>query len=71
MAKYKGTVAITGPISPTDTLDLYATHLASLGQGGYRSVLTLVDRDAILPLRREAGMVVYVIETQKEYRLRQ
>lgn len=69
MAKYKGTVAITGPISPTDTLDLYATHLASLGQGGYRSVLTLVDRDAILPLRREAGMVVYVIETQKEYRL--
>lgn len=69
MAKYKGTVAITGPISPTDTLDLYATHLASLGQGGYRSVLTLVERDAILPLRREAGMVVYVIENQKEYRL--
>lgn len=69
MAKYKGTVAITGPISPSDTLDLYATHLASLGQGGYRSVLTLADRDAILPLRREAGMVVYVIENGKEYRL--
>lgn len=69
MAKYKGTVAITGPISPTDTLDMYATHLASLGQGGYRSASTIVERDAILPLRREVGMVVYVIENQKEYRL--
>ena len=69
MAKYKGTVAITGPISPTDTLDMYATHLASFGQGGYRSASTIIERDAILPLRREVGMVVYVIENQKEYRL--
>lgn len=69
MAKYKGTVPITGPISPTDTEAIYATHLEDFGQGGYRSVPTIVDRDLILPLRRKEGMKVYVIENETEYRL--
>lgn len=70
MAKYLGTVAITGPISPSDTQDIYATHSETFGHGGYKSVDTLIERDEILPLRRKIGMVCYVSETDTEYRLK-
>jgi len=69
MARYPGGVVVSGYISPSDTADQYATHRADLGKGGYRSVITLADRDAITNLRREVGMVVYVIDQDKEYRL--
>lgn len=68
--RFIGTVKITGPVSPTDTEDAYASHMALYGQGGYRSVATIVDRDAITPERREDGMVVYVLEDDTEYRLK-
>lgn len=70
MAKFIGTVKLTGPISPTDTEDAYASHMALYGQGGYRSVATLAQRDLITDERREDGMVVYVIEDETEYRLK-
>lgn len=69
MARYIGGVAITGFISPTDTADVFATHKAMFGHGGYRSVLDLTARDAITNPRREEGMIVYVISEKKEYRL--
>lgn len=69
MAKFIGTVGITGPISPKDTADTYATHMAFYGQGGYRTVDLLATRDLITPERRELGMIVYVLEDKKEYRL--
>ena len=39
------------------------------GKGGYRSVADIAERDAIPALRREAGMLVWVIDTQKVWRL--
>lgn len=69
MAKYPGGVTVTGYIAPSDTLDQYATHLASFGKGGYRSVLNISERNNIDFSRREEGMVVFVIEDNKEYRL--
>ena len=69
MAKYPGGVALSGYAAPSDTADIYATHKAQFGYGGYRSALDLTARDAITTLRREEGMVVYVISEKKEYRL--
>ena len=69
MAKYPGGVTVSGYIAPSDTADIYATHKAQFGYGGYRSATDLTARDAITTLRREEGMVVYVISEKKEYRL--
>ena len=69
MAKYPGGVTVSGYIAPSDTLDTYATHKAKFGQGGYRSVLDITERDLITDIRREIGMVAYVISEDKEYRL--
>ena len=69
MAKYPGGVTVSGYIAPSDTLDVYATHKAKFGHGGYRSVLDIAERDAITDIRREIGMVAYVISEDKEYRL--
>lgn len=69
MAKYPGGVTVSGYVAPSDTADIYATHKAQFGYGGYRSAIDLTARDAITDLRREEGMVVYVISEKKEYRL--
>ena len=69
MAKYNGGVIVTGYISPSDTADLYATHKEELGQGGYRSVANIAERNLIGTDRRKLGMVVYVIDEDKEYKL--
>lgn len=69
MARYPGGVTVSGYIAPSDTLDTYATHKAQFGLGGYRSVLDIAERDLITDIRREIGMVVYVISEDKEYRL--
>ena len=69
MAKYPGGVTVSGYIAPSDTLDTYATHKAQFGHGGYRSVADIAARDAITVIRREIGMVAYVISEDKEYRL--
>lgn len=64
-----GGVPITGFVSPTDEIDVYATHKAQYGYGGHRTVATLTDRDAITDERREEGMTVWVKSTSSEYRL--
>lgn len=69
MAKYQGSVAVTGFISPTDTSDTYATHDSALGRGGLREVLSLQDRDDIPDDRRREGMIVFVDETEHYYML--
>lgn len=69
MAKYIGGVTITGYIAPSDTADLYATHREELGQGGYRSVANTTERNLISMDRRKLGMIVYVIDEDKEYKL--
>lgn len=59
MAAIKGTNVIA-PVVPLDTTDVHPSHEARYGKGGYRTVATLVERDAIPAPRREAGMLVYV-----------
>jgi len=59
MGDFNG-VNIFGPVIPYNTNDIYATHKATFGQGGWRSVLDLNERDAIPYDRREDLMVVAV-----------
>jgi len=70
MAKFNGTVILSGMISPTDTTDAYPTHEDILGKGGYSSVDTLELRDNISTLRRKQGMMVYVVSEEKTYQLK-
>jgi hypothetical protein len=59
MAQIKGT-NVAAPVVPFDTTDVHPSHEARYGKGGYRTVATTVERDAIPAARREAGMLVYV-----------
>ena len=68
MSSIKGT-NVLAPVVPFDTTDSHASHEARYGKGGYRSVADIAERDAIPALRREAGMLVWVIDTQKAWRL--
>lgn len=63
-----GTFQVTAKIAPSSTSDTYATHTEEYGQGGYRTVASTVERDAISADRRKTGMIVYV-EGDQEYRL--
>lgn len=51
---------VIAPVVPLDTTDTHPSHEARYGRGGYRSVTTIAERDAIPLPRREAGMLVYV-----------
>jgi hypothetical protein len=68
MSTLKGT-NVLAPIVPFSTTDVHATHEARWGKGGYRTVANNDERDGIPPLRREAGMLVWVVDTQKAWRL--
>ena len=59
MATIKGT-NVLAPVVPFDTADVHPSHEARYGKGGYRTVATLSERDAIPAPRREAGMLVFV-----------
>lgn len=62
----KGTVLYSG-IVPTNTSDVYPTHSAIYGMGGYRSVNTISERDAIPVERLEVGAKVLVTEQETGY----
>lgn len=68
MANISGTNLAAG-IAPFTTDDKYATHYAEYGKGGWHSVATISDRDAIPVQRRETGMVVFVQAENIPYRL--
>jgi hypothetical protein len=59
MAAILGT-NVVAPVVPLDTTDTHPSHEALYGRGGYRSVATTGERDAIPAARREVGMLVYV-----------
>lgn len=63
------TVRITGTLTPTDTDDTFAVTSEEYNKGGYRSVSTLEERDAITPERRKLGMLVYVMSNNTTYTL--
>lgn len=50
---------VSAPVVPNDTADVYPSHLARYGQGGWHTgAATVAGRDAIPVERREWGMVV-------------
>ena len=65
-----GGTNVAAPIVPFTTADIYATHYAKYGKGGYRCVSNMSERNAIPAARREEGMLVWVISESKMYQLR-
>lgn len=59
MAKLVG-INVTTSIVPGTTEDIFPTHQALYGKGGWREVATIVERDTIPDPRLEEGMAVYV-----------
>ena len=55
----KGT-PVYAPIVPRMSEDVHATHLAEYGRGGWRTVASNTERDAIPVDRRELYMIVVV-----------
>ncbi|MDD2815446.1 MAG: hypothetical protein PHP00_06860 [Thiotrichaceae bacterium] len=66
----RGHTTVAAPLGQTDESDVYATHEARRGKGGLVTGITsLAERDAIPPERRDAGMIVHVLEAQQYYSL--
>lgn len=66
MAELKGTNVAAG-IVPFTSDDKYATHDAQYGKGGFRSVATIAERDAIPAERKTDGMIVHVTANDLNY----
>lgn len=62
-----GDIVLTGTINTSSSNDVYPTHSANTGKGGYRSVADVAARDSIPTQRREHGMIVYVQNEDKKY----
>lgn len=69
MVKLVGTNLILGIVPQTDT-DSYATHYSKYGQGGWKEVATIDERNAITNERKAVGMAVYVTDVGKLYILK-
>lgn len=69
MSIIPGTVVSSG-LSPGNALNTHETHRALYGKGGYRTTPTTTSRNQIPPLRREEGMLVYVIADGLIYKLK-
>jgi hypothetical protein len=69
MSIIPGTVVTSG-LSPGNALNTHETHRALYGKGGYRTTPTTTSRNQIPPLRREEGMLVYVISDGFIYKLK-
>lgn len=54
-------VTVAAPVTPQDPTDLYPSHLANYGRGGFMTFATLVDRDAMSAQRMELGMHCEVV----------
>lgn len=68
MAQIPGT-RINSSIVPNDSGDIYSTHQAQYGKGGWRTVADTTERNAITTQRREEGMVVWVSDLSAAYQL--
>jgi hypothetical protein len=68
MAQNIGTL-LGSAIRPADSLDAFPSFHANEGKGGFYSVATIAERDAITSLRREIGMRIRVISEKKDYEL--
>lgn len=69
MAQNVGTL-ISSSIRPNDSLDPIASAFAIEIKGGLHTATSSTDRDLIMSVRREWGMMCYVINDDKVYQLR-
>ena len=60
----KGTQVVSH-IIPTGN---FPTHIANFGRGGYKTVSSIEERNAIPVNRLTTGSIVYVVDTDTEYR---
>lgn len=67
MAKIKVGTPVTAPIIPGhDDTNVWPTHIAKYGQGGFETVDTIQDRDLITPDRREGKTVLVRVSDDGE-----
>lgn len=64
-----GTVTVGAAIAPTAETDTYPVTNPKYGLGSLRTVQALTDRNDISSGRREAGMIVYVTDVDKYFKL--
>lgn len=64
-----GTVTVGATIGPTSIGDTYPVTNPIYGLGSLRTVEKITDRNAISNERREVGMIVYVSDEDKYYKL--
>ena len=70
MSDIKGTVRVTGPMSPYSDQDAFPITLEEFQEGGYRSVANEEERLSIPKERRKEGMLVSQLDTGQLYTLR-
>jgi len=63
MGIIEGGINLGAPILPATEDDIFPTHDATYGKGGYRSVANVAARDAIPQERRDYGMVVHTLDS--------
>ena len=64
-----GTVTVGAAIAPTAETDTYPVTNPKYGLGSLRTVQALTDRNDISSGRRETGMIVYVSDVDKYFKL--
>jgi len=69
MANIPNSLQVGGIIAPTDSLDTYPVTDPKWGLGGYRTVQSITDMNAITEDRREPLMLVAVIDDGIVYQL--
>ncbi len=68
MSQNIGTL-VTAAIRPNDSLDLISSAFANEIKGGLHTATSSSDRDAIFEVRREWGMLCYVVNDNATYQL--
>ena len=67
MGVLSGGINLGAPILPATEDDVFPTHDASYGKGGYRAVDNHTERDNIKSARRSKGMVVRTLNDNKNW----
>ena len=68
MAKRQGT-NIAAPVTTYTDEDIYCTHYALLGHGGWRNVADIATRDSLLPSMWDLHMIVSTASNGKKWEL--
>lgn len=63
MSQIPNSIGISAPIAPFDSEDIYPTHFAKYGKGGYFSVNTLDELNSYPAERLEEGSLAFVVNT--------